>query len=112
MHLPGGNVGSSDRWRTGTYIMIHGNECSVGCLAMTDAKIEEIYTLCDAALTNGQPYFRVHLFPFRMTPERLSAAAGQPWEDFWKNLKQGYDLFEKNRVPPVVEVEGLRYTFK
>jgi len=98
--------------RTGTYIMIHGNECSIGCLAMTDAKIEEIYTLCDAALKNGQPFFRVHIFPFRMTSERLTTAAGQPWEDFWKNLKEGYDLFEKNRVPPAVEVEGLRYIFR
>jgi len=47
-----------------------------------------------------------------MTSERLTAAAGQPWEDFWKNLKEGYDLFEKNKVPPAVEVEGLRYVFR
>lgn len=98
--------------RTGTYIMIHGNECSIGCLAMTDAKIEEIYTLCAAALESGQPYFRVHVFPFRMTPERMATTTGQPWEDFWKNLKQGYDLFEKNQLPPEVEVENLRYIFK
>lgn len=98
--------------RTGTYIMIHGNECSIGCLAMTDAKIEEIYTLCAAALENGQPYFRVHVFPFRMTPERMATTTGQLWEDFWKNLKQGYDVFEKNQLPPEVEVENLRYIFK
>lgn len=98
--------------RTGTYIMIHGNECSIGCLAMTDARIEEIYTLCDAALKNGQPFFRVHVFPFRMTEERMASVRGQTWEDFWKNLKEGHDLFERNKVPPEVEVEGLRYIFK
>jgi murein L,D-transpeptidase YafK len=98
--------------RTGTFIMIHGAERSAGCLAMTDAKIEEIYTLCDAALKNGQPLFRVHVFPFRMSPERMAAVSGQPWEDFWKNLKEGYDLFERNKVPPEVEVDGLRYIFK
>ena len=98
--------------RTGTYIMIHGNECSIGCLAMTDPKIEEIYTLCAAALENGQPFFRVHLFPFRMTPERMATASGQTWEDFWKNLQQGYNLFEKNGIPPETGVENLRYTFK
>lgn len=98
--------------RSGSYIMIHGAECSIGCLAMTDAKIEEIYTLGAAALEYGQPFFRVHLFPFRMTAERMCIISGQPWEDFWKNLKQGYDLFEKTQVPPEVEVKNLRYVFK
>lgn len=98
--------------RTGTFIMVHGAECSAGCLAMTDARIEEIYTLCDAALSKGQPFFRVHLFPFRMSQERMDAVRGQAWEDFWKNLKEGYDLFERNKVPPEVEVEGLRYIFR
>jgi len=97
--------------RTGSAIMVHGNECSIGCLAMTDPLIEEIYTLCDAALTNGQPFFRVHVFPFRMTATRMTTAAGQPWEDFWKNLKQGYDHFEKSGTPPEVTVAADRYRF-
>jgi murein L,D-transpeptidase YafK len=98
--------------RTGTFIMIHGNRVSIGCLAMTDLKIEEIYTLCDAALKNGQPYFRVNLFPFRMTPERLSREKDSEWYDFWTNLKQGYDFFERSHVPPEVEVVEGRYVFK
>ena len=85
--------------RTGSAIMVHGNRVSIGCLAMTDEKIEEIYTLCVAAFDGGQPYFRAHIFPFRMTPERMQKAAGDPNEAFWKNLKQGHDLFEKNHVP-------------
>jgi murein L,D-transpeptidase YafK len=99
--------------RTGTAIMIHGNAVSVGCLAMTDEKIEEIYTLCDAAHKEGQAFFRVHIFPFRMTSERMQAAAGSEWLEFWKNLKEGYDLFEKNRVPPNanVNIKGDHYTF-
>jgi murein L,D-transpeptidase YafK len=98
--------------RTGTVIMIHGNCVSIGCLAMTDEKIEEIYTLCAAAHRGGQPYFRVHVFPFRMTGKRMLKAAGDPNEDFWKNLKEGYDLFEKNRIPPKVSVANGRYQFK
>ncbi len=98
--------------RTGSFIMIHGDRISIGCLAMTDAKIEEIYTLCDAALKNGQPFFRVHFFPFRMTDERMTAAAGHEWEDFWKNLREGYDHFERERVPPDVTVEAGRYRFR
>ena len=98
--------------RTGSHIMIHGNEVSIGCLAMTDEKIEEIYTLADAALAKGQEFFRVHLFPFRMTDERMTAAAGNPNEAFWKNLREGHDLFDRNAVPPDVSVTGGNYAFK
>lgn len=98
--------------RTGSLIMIHGSQVSLGCLAMTDPKIEEIFTLADAALRNGQPFFRVHIFPFRMTDERITHATGNPHEEFWKNLREGYDLFEKNRIPPNVEVKEGRYTFE
>lgn len=98
--------------RTGTFIMIHGNRVSIGCLAMTDAKIEEIYTLCDAALKGGQEFFRIHLFPFRMTDERLARETGSEWFEFWTNLKEGHDHFERTQLPPEVEVEGGRYRFK
>jgi murein L,D-transpeptidase YafK len=98
--------------RTGSAIMVHGNCVSIGCLAMTDVKIEEIYTLCTAAHEGGQPYFRIHLFPFRMTPARLEAAAGTANDEFWQNLKQGYDSFEQNRVPPEVTVAAGVYLFK
>jgi len=97
--------------RTGSAIMIHGSNVSIGCLAMTNEKIEEIYTLCDKALDNGQPFFRVHIFPFRMTEERMARAAGTQWEDFWKNLKEGYDRFEKSHLPPDATVQRQRYVF-
>ena len=35
--------------RTGDYLMVHGNCVSIGCYAMGDAAIEEIYTLVAAA---------------------------------------------------------------
>jgi murein L,D-transpeptidase YafK len=98
--------------RTGSFIMVHGNAVSIGCLAMTDEKIEEIYTVADAALKAGQPFFRVHIFPFRMTEERMGRAAGSEWIGFWKNLKPGYDLFEQNKVPPEVKVRSKQYAYR
>ena len=98
--------------RHGSFIMVHGNTVSIGCLAMTDAKIEEIYTLCAAALANGQKFFRIHIFPFRMTDERMADAAGNEWEDFWLNLREGYLFFERERVPPNVTVNNGRYHFE
>ena len=98
--------------RTGTFIMVHGSNVSIGCLAMTDEKIEEIYALCKDALDNGQPFFRVHIFPFRMTPERMAQAAASPHLPFWENLKTGYDLFEENKIPPEVKVREKVYVFE
>ena len=81
--------------RTGTALMIHGRCSSVGCFAMTDYFMDEIYILADAALANGQPNFQVHIFPFKLTDNNLAKVTDSRWLDFWKNLKQGYDLFER-----------------
>jgi murein L,D-transpeptidase YafK len=98
--------------RTGSFIMVHGSNVSIGCLAMTDAKIEEIYSLCAAAHRAGQPFFRVHLFPFRMSAARLSLEAHSPHVSFWKNLKEGYDKFENERVPLDAHAAIGRYVFE
>jgi murein L,D-transpeptidase YafK len=97
--------------RTGDFIMIHGNCVSIGCYAMTDEKIEEIYALADAALRGGQPFFPVHIFPFRMTEDNLKRYRNSEWIDFWLNLKEGYDYFEEKKIPPGVRVQQRRYIF-
>jgi murein L,D-transpeptidase YafK len=97
--------------RTGSYLMVHGDCRSIGCYAMTDAGIEEIYGLGEAALNAGQPFFRVHAFPFRMTDARMARAVSDRWYPFWQNLKQGYDAFEEGYVPPNVSHENERYVF-
>jgi len=95
--------------RTGSALMIHGNRVSIGCFAMTDYYIEEIYTLCDAALKNGQPYFRVHSFPFRLTPENLRRHSSNKWHTFWQELKPGYDHFENHKTPPNIITSNKKY---
>jgi murein L,D-transpeptidase YafK len=97
--------------RSGSLIMIHGGRASIGCLAMTDAGIEEIYSLCDAALAGGQPFFRVHVFPFRMTELRMARADDPLRAGFWRNLRQGHDWFERHGVPPDVTVKDGKYAF-
>ena len=97
--------------RTGEALMVHGNCVSAGCYAMTDTDIEEIYTLADAALRNGQPAFAVHVFPFRMSPKHLRPFRHSRWLPFWLNLKEGYDHFAKTKRPPLVMVQEQRYVF-
>ncbi|HSX62627.1 MAG TPA: L,D-transpeptidase family protein, partial [Tahibacter sp.] len=63
---------------TGDFLMVHGSCVSIGCYAMGDAAIEEIYTLADAALRAGQPAFEVHAFPFRLDAAALAGERGSP----------------------------------
>jgi len=95
--------------RTGSALMVHGDCVSIGCYAMGDAGIEEIYTLAAAALHAGQGAFAVHVFPFRPTTGALSAARDSPWFGFWNELKPAYDFFEREHIPPPIAVEHGRY---
>jgi murein L,D-transpeptidase YafK len=96
--------------RTGSFLMVHGNCVSDGCYAMTDDKIEEIYALVEGALQKGQKYVQVHAYPFHMTEVNMAQHSESEWYDFWVNLKEGYDYFEAEKLPPLVRVENKQYT--
>ncbi len=97
--------------RTGSAIMVHGAKVSIGCFAMTDPLIEEIYLLTEAALLGGQGKFPVHIFPFRMTPERMAAAKADANFTFWENLCEGYQCFEATKRIPKVTGDAKGYHF-
>lgn len=98
--------------RTGGALMVHGKCDSVGCFAMNDGPIEEIYTIIDAAMTAGQEQFPVHIFPFHMTWKNLAEHGQCAWTPFWENLKQGYDFFQGHHAPPMVTVQNKQYAFQ
>ena len=96
--------------RTGSFLMVHGNCVSIGCYAMGDAAIEEIYTLMDAALHSGQKNIDVHVFPFRFDSTKI-VWQNSEWQPFWSDLKTGFDAFNRTKKPPVVTVSNKRYGF-
>ena len=98
--------------RTGSALMVHGNCVSIGCYAMTDPLINEIYALAHGALENGQPFFRVHVFPFVLDASSLAEYTGSQWYGFWKNLQAGYQWFETHKKPPNVEVKNGLYIYR
>lgn len=105
------NVFDRAHGRTGSFIMVHGGCASIGCFAVTDPAVDEIWRMVTAALEAGQVRFPVHVFPFRMSERALNFRKGYPWHDFWTDLKKGYDLFEPDRIPPAVSVCNGRYVF-
>jgi murein L,D-transpeptidase YafK len=105
------NILDQSQARTGSDILIHGGCSSVGCFAMTNPVSEEIHQLTLAAIDAGEELVPVEVFPFRMTNENMIAQSASPWKAFWNNLKEGYDLFERTRRPPMVGVCSGRYVF-
>ncbi|MET0640702.1 MAG: murein L,D-transpeptidase family protein [Hyphomicrobium sp.] len=95
--------------RTGAYIMVHGDCRSVGCFAMSDAGIEEIYAFVRDSLAAGETSVPVHVFPFRMTAANMKRHADNPASDTWGPLKEAYDDFTRTREPPDIGMCGKRY---
>ncbi len=95
----------------GTDIFIHGNRVSIGCLAMTDAKIEEIYALALGARDAGQIRIPVHIFPARFDSDGWQAIKDAHSKDldslaFWDEIRPIYDKFEATRRPPNVSISN------
>ncbi len=95
--------------RTGSLIKIHGACDAVGCFAMSNMQIEEIYYLVEQALSNGQNKIQVHSFPFHLTDDNLSAYKNNKWYEFWKELQVAYKIFNENKIPPLITVKNKKY---
>ncbi|CCG86315.1 peptidoglycan meso-diaminopimelic acid protein amidase [Erwinia piriflorinigrans] len=93
----------------GKYLMIHGNCVSIGCYAMTDAYMDEIYHYVEAALRNGQPRIAVSIYPFRMTESNMQRHRYSTDISFWKQLQPGYAQFLQTKQPPAVAVSNGKY---
>jgi murein L,D-transpeptidase YafK len=105
------NAYDESHGRTGSFIMIHGSCVSIGCYAMTDAGIDDIYQLAEAALNKNQEDIPIHVFPFRMTADNLSSHSENISAAFWQNLAEGDVLFQQTRKSPAVAVCDGRYVF-
>lgn len=91
--------------RTGSAIMIHGACASIGCLAMTDAGIEPVYALVEAALAAGEREVPVFLHPFRPGTEPVPAPPADA-AALWESLRLLDQIFTATRRLPRVGLNG------
>ena len=105
------NAFDKARGATGSALMVHGTCSSMGCYAMTDSQVSEIYALAREAFAGGQPAFQFHAYPFRMTAQNMARHRTDPNIGFWRMLKEGYDRFEATAEEPTISVVGGRYVF-
>ncbi|MFD0938438.1 L,D-transpeptidase family protein, partial [Methylobacterium trifolii] len=96
---------------TGSAVMVHGVCSSMGCFAMTDQTVGEIYAIARDALNGGQAAFQFQSYPFRMSAENMARHRTDPNIAFWRDLKVGSDRFEATGEELQVGVEGGRYVF-
>ena len=95
----------------GGAIMFHGSCVSIGCLAMEDERIEELWLLTRALEDRGRTV-HVHLLPARDLAGLIAGTDDSGLEAFWSNLKEGDDLFRKNLLVPTFSVDSAgRYIF-
>jgi murein L,D-transpeptidase YafK len=95
--------------RTGSFLMVHGGCVSIGCFAMTDLAIEDIYFLMQAAFDAGQAEVPVHIFPYRPTPQNIAHPPQHGLAAWRRELQPAYDAFEKTRRVPQVTIVDKKY---
>lgn len=98
-------------------IFLHGNCVTIGCIPITDDGIKEVYWLGVQVHAAGQRHLPIEIFPARLTANGLKTLAqsypNQPeLLAFWENLREGYDLFEKDhRALKISVASDGRYKF-
>jgi len=83
----------SDPKKPGGDIFIHGNCVSIGCVAITDDLIKEIYWLAVQAKAAGQKKIPVHIFPFDLNNNYKMMKYRKQYpqhQNFWELLRMGY----------------------
>lgn len=98
----------SDSEKPGGDIYIHGSCMSIGCLAMTDDSIKEIYVFCDRARRNGQKNIPVHIFPFEFGSKNEEEISQRypGYNKRWKNLKELDNYFVMTGKLPKWDVDS------
>lgn len=101
----------SDSLRPGNAIYIHGSCVSVGCVAVNDSDIEEIYLLAGNAKAAGQEFIPVHIFPIRYNQKKsveylTNAVRFSPYlQQFSNQIKKAYDEFEETHQVPLIMID-------
>ncbi len=88
--------------------MIHGACKSIGCYAMTDAYMDEIFNYVRTAFIFGQEKVDISIYPFRMTEQNIQRHRNRPIPTSGVNCNRDIPICQ-NRMPPPVSVSNGQY---
>ncbi len=100
----------SDSYHPGNSIYIHGKCLSVGCIAIDNLPIEELYLMTSYARDAGQEFIPVHVYPVKYNVKKSFeylaqiTKENQPLQQFAISLKSAFDYFEDKKQLPLVLV--------
>lgn len=97
--------------RGGSGILIHGGCGSIGCFAIQNENVQEVYGAVRAALRNSQAYVPVLALPFRFSALAPEKEDTLHMSEFWSDLRRADLLFERDRLPPTAWICDGRYYF-
>lgn len=100
----------------GGQIFIHGGCLTVGCIPITDARIEELYIMAVLARNGGQIDIPIHIFPARLNYSNYKLLLEQNQDRelhvFWTNMRPVYQHFEQTgKIPAITINHQGRYLF-
>lgn len=100
--------------RTGSFIMVHGGACSVGCFALGDPSIEELYEVVKSYLSQDKLAHTVpiHIYPFIPNAYWMREKEKSPHLNFWSFLYQTHQYFEDTHKLPTIRFVGEKMYFK
>lgn len=92
--------------RYGSALMVHGGCSSIGCYAIKDGPMQDLYAVMRDAFAAGQTSIQLQIYPKRMG---MMADLSGEHADFWQQLRAGYVKFDQTRQPLSVSVVNGRY---
>ena len=100
--------------RPGNAIMIHGNCASIGCVAITDERIQELWVMTeDFRKQTKRKIVQAYMFPSRKLDSLLNDPNWEKHHPFWQNLKEGRDRFLETHRPLRYRIDRAgKYLFR
>lgn len=90
-----------DPLHPGSDIMIHGGCASIGCIALTDERIEELWAIVSTVKLAA---LQLQIFPTRDFDGLVEHPAFSTHGAFWADLEAGYRAFEATRRPVPMDI--------
>jgi len=94
----------ADKTSPGSDIFIHGKCSSVGCIAIGDESIQELYTLASNSRKN-QASIRIDIFPFRFNENvEIDDQLKTTNKQLWNNLQTVFSDFENTKMTAPIRI--------
>lgn len=100
--------------KIGSDIYIHGSNVSIGCIAIGNNKIKELYYICNLYYKKQNKNIPIQIYPCKMTAPNIKALENSfgkthPYFSLWKPMVQYYQFFEKNHtlINTTVDEKGV-----